>query len=291
MVEETLLLPAWSICSQQLHNLPRGNTEDYSSSVSPVHCWEPGSRVSTATRKPSVGQPLSHLLYAWTRNFTFLNREKECVVCSDRRSGTRHTTTFYCKTCPDQPTLHPTVCFKRCRKHPPPPPPPAKSDYKICGALGSYSAIYATLNPHKGSKGLLSYLTLRWPFGIATAPSRHNLHSTYTTYQSRGHALFDESRSINDRTATFTSKWLLNGGDILFAIGKASFAVLFRPLTMVSDFSFANAISTQSGKINLAWGHTLDYVIVACKELITLRLRCLWVFLYRLHVNQHITTY
>ncbi len=34
---------------------------------------------------------------------------QECIVCSDRRSGSRHTTTFFCKTCPEQPSLHPTT--------------------------------------------------------------------------------------------------------------------------------------------------------------------------------------
>ena len=37
---------------------------------------------------------------------------RDCVVCSDR-SGSRHNSQFYCKTCPDKPALHPTTCFER----------------------------------------------------------------------------------------------------------------------------------------------------------------------------------
>ena len=64
------------------------------------------------THRTSVGRPLTrprpvrldkklHLL------------ELDCVVCSDTRGGSRHTTTFFCKTCPDQPSLRPTTCFER----------------------------------------------------------------------------------------------------------------------------------------------------------------------------------
>ena len=35
---------------------------------------------------------------------------RNCVVCS---GGIRHTTHYFCKTCPDQPTLHPVPCFQR----------------------------------------------------------------------------------------------------------------------------------------------------------------------------------
>ena len=34
---------------------------------------------------------------------------RNCVVCS---GATRRTTSTYCKTCPDHPTLHPTPCFE-----------------------------------------------------------------------------------------------------------------------------------------------------------------------------------
>ena len=69
------------------------------------------------SRRISVGRPLSQPLpIRLDKKLHLLEQResrKECVVCSDRRSGSRHTTTFFCKTCPDQPTLHPTVCFER----------------------------------------------------------------------------------------------------------------------------------------------------------------------------------
>ena len=37
----------------------------------------------------------------------------QCVVCSDTKRGIRVTTTYFCETCPDMPSLHPGGCFKR----------------------------------------------------------------------------------------------------------------------------------------------------------------------------------
>lgn len=41
------------------------------------------------------------------------DRTRDCRVCSNRSSGTRHETRFYCTTCPDVPHLHPNTCFVR----------------------------------------------------------------------------------------------------------------------------------------------------------------------------------
>ena len=40
------------------------------------------------------------------------DKRKDCVVCSDRSSGTRHLTHFYCETCTNHPPLCPTDCCK-----------------------------------------------------------------------------------------------------------------------------------------------------------------------------------
>lgn len=38
---------------------------------------------------------------------------RDCTVCSIQVVGARHRTVYYCKTCPDNPTLHPDTCFER----------------------------------------------------------------------------------------------------------------------------------------------------------------------------------
>ena len=38
---------------------------------------------------------------------------RDCIVCSLQIVGARHRTGYYCKTCPDSPTLHPDTCFER----------------------------------------------------------------------------------------------------------------------------------------------------------------------------------
>ena len=40
------------------------------------------------------------------------DRAHDCIVCSNRESGHRHRSHFYCKTCPTTPTLCPTTCFE-----------------------------------------------------------------------------------------------------------------------------------------------------------------------------------
>ena len=69
------------------------------------------------SRRTSVGRPLSQPCPIRLDKKLHLLEQREgrqdCVVCSDRRSGSRHTTTFFCKTCPDHPSLHPTTCFER----------------------------------------------------------------------------------------------------------------------------------------------------------------------------------
>ena len=39
--------------------------------------------------------------------------QRDCVVCSHQFRGSRHRTTFYCKTCPSHPPLCPASCFER----------------------------------------------------------------------------------------------------------------------------------------------------------------------------------
>ena len=66
------------------------------------------------SRHSSIGRPLSrprpvHL----DRKLHLLKQgesRRDCVVCSDRSTESRHT--FFCKTCPDQPSLHPTTGFE-----------------------------------------------------------------------------------------------------------------------------------------------------------------------------------
>lgn len=69
------------------------------------------------SRRTSVGRPLSRPCpVRLNRKLHLLEQgenRRDCVVCSDRSTGSRHTTTFFCKTCPDQPPLHPTTCFER----------------------------------------------------------------------------------------------------------------------------------------------------------------------------------
>ena len=63
---------------------------------------------------PSAGRPrlgptpirLNRRLHLLDQRSTYRN----CVVCSGQ---TRHTTGYYCKTCPEQPALHPTTCFEK----------------------------------------------------------------------------------------------------------------------------------------------------------------------------------
>ena len=64
--------------------------------------------------RPSSGRPrlgptpirLNRKLHLLDQRSTFRN----CVVCSGQ---TRHTTCYYCKTCPEQPALHPVPRFER----------------------------------------------------------------------------------------------------------------------------------------------------------------------------------
>ena len=69
------------------------------------------------SRRTSVSRPLSRPCpVRLNRKLHLLEQgenRRDCVVCSDRSTGSRHTTTFFCKTCPDQPPLHPTTCFER----------------------------------------------------------------------------------------------------------------------------------------------------------------------------------
>ena len=45
----------------------------------------------------------------------FLERatQRDCVVCSNQMGGSRHRTTYVCKTCPSHPPLCPAACFER----------------------------------------------------------------------------------------------------------------------------------------------------------------------------------
>ena len=67
-----------------------------------------------SSSRPSVGRQrvgptpnrLNRKLHLLDQRSTYRN----CVVCSGE---TRHTTCYFCKTCPEQPALHPTTCFER----------------------------------------------------------------------------------------------------------------------------------------------------------------------------------
>ena len=67
-----------------------------------------------STSHPSVGRHwigptptrLNKRLHLLEERATYHN----CVVCS---GAIRHTTHYFCKTCPDQPALHPVPCFER----------------------------------------------------------------------------------------------------------------------------------------------------------------------------------
>ena len=65
-------------------------------------------------RRPSAGRPrLGPTPLRLNRKHHLLNQRsthRNCVVCSGE---TRHTTCYYCKTCPELPALHPTSCFER----------------------------------------------------------------------------------------------------------------------------------------------------------------------------------
>ena len=69
------------------------------------------------SRRTSVGRPRSQPCPVRLNKQLHLLEQRgsrhDCVVCSDRQHGSRHTTTFFCKTCPDSPSLHPTTCFER----------------------------------------------------------------------------------------------------------------------------------------------------------------------------------
>ena len=68
-------------------------------------------------RCTAIGRPRSQpSLVRLDRKLHLLEQREsrhDCVVCSDRERGQRHTTTYFCKTCPDKPSLHPTTCFER----------------------------------------------------------------------------------------------------------------------------------------------------------------------------------
>ena len=40
-------------------------------------------------------------------------QQRRCVVCGTSRSGERHRSVYFCKTCPDNPSLCPGTCFER----------------------------------------------------------------------------------------------------------------------------------------------------------------------------------
>nr|XP_027198261.1 piggyBac transposable element-derived protein 4-like [Dermatophagoides pteronyssinus] len=44
-------------------------------------------------------------------------KKKDCVVCSNRVSGKRHETTYFCDSCPDKPRLHLGTCFRYYHTH------------------------------------------------------------------------------------------------------------------------------------------------------------------------------
>lgn len=42
-----------------------------------------------------------------------LEKQRDCVVCSKQGSGVRYRTFYFCKTCGENPVLHPQPCFER----------------------------------------------------------------------------------------------------------------------------------------------------------------------------------
>ena len=46
------------------------------------------------------------------KHFLSTGKRRDCVVCSNRESGERHLTKYYCCTCSNHPPLHPENCFE-----------------------------------------------------------------------------------------------------------------------------------------------------------------------------------
>ena len=77
--------------------------------------------LSSAPPRPQVGRPRkrSHPDIDPERLNGHLHllgkcQQRDCVVCSRQSaSGNRHRSIYYCKTCPDNPSLCPDRCFER----------------------------------------------------------------------------------------------------------------------------------------------------------------------------------
>ena len=67
-----------------------------------------------SSNRQTVGRPrLRPTPIRLNKKLHLLNQRstnRNCVVCSGER---RHTTLYYCTTCPEEPALHPTTCFER----------------------------------------------------------------------------------------------------------------------------------------------------------------------------------
>ena len=71
---------------------------------------------------PRVGRPRKHLhdisedperYNLQLGHFPKRGDQKQCVVCSNTREGTRKRTSFFCKGCPSTPSLYPDGCFEK----------------------------------------------------------------------------------------------------------------------------------------------------------------------------------
>ena len=76
--------------------------------------------ISSAPPRPRVGRPRKRSLpdggdpqrLDGRLHLLGKHQQRECVVCSHSASGGRHRSVYYCKTCPDNPSLCPDSCFE-----------------------------------------------------------------------------------------------------------------------------------------------------------------------------------
>ena len=70
------------------------------------------SSVSRRRTGPRLSQQLERLKPV--RHFPEkATKRRDCIVCSKRSAGERHTTLYYCNTCSNKPYLCPSTCFHR----------------------------------------------------------------------------------------------------------------------------------------------------------------------------------
>lgn len=77
--------------------------------------------LATASPRPRIGRRRKHQVVdsedperfnLHLGHFPKRGTQRECVVCSDTKHGTRKRTSFFCKGCPSSPSLCPDTCFE-----------------------------------------------------------------------------------------------------------------------------------------------------------------------------------